>query len=90
MYIENADATPPHLNVFPAFGELRWCAWFFAILCVWVAQSYFLQEVLGPWCCSWVSPGTQNHDFEGLMAPFWAPGLHFGDPGMQRGIQWTH
>jgi hypothetical protein len=36
--IENADATPPHLEVSPAFGKLSWDAWFFAVLCVWVAQ----------------------------------------------------
>ena len=34
----SADATPPHLNVFPAFGWLSCVAWFFAVLCVWVAQ----------------------------------------------------
>ena len=36
--IENADATPPHLDVFLAFGKLRWDAWFFSVLCVWFAQ----------------------------------------------------
>ena len=41
--IENADATPPHLKFFPAFGELILDAWFFAVLCVRVAQFYFLK-----------------------------------------------
>ena len=31
--IENDDATPPHLEVFPAVGELSGFAWFCEILC---------------------------------------------------------
>ena len=31
--IENADATPPHLEVFPAFGELSGFAGFCEVLC---------------------------------------------------------
>ena len=33
LYIENADATPPHLKVFPAVGELSGFAWFCEVLC---------------------------------------------------------
>ena len=31
--IENADATPPHLKVFPAVWELSGFAWFCEVLC---------------------------------------------------------
>ena len=31
--IENADATPPHLEVFPAVGELSGFAGFCEVLC---------------------------------------------------------
>ena len=33
FFIENADATPPHLEVFPAVGKLSWIAWFCEVLC---------------------------------------------------------
>ncbi len=46
--IENAYATPPHLVVLGAFGWLSWGAWFFAVLCVWVAQLVFIFGVLRP------------------------------------------
>ena len=32
-YIENVDATPPHLEVFPAIGYLSGSAWFCEVLC---------------------------------------------------------
>ena len=41
--IENADGTPPHLEVFPAVGELRRFAWFCEVLCD-GKLSVFLQE----------------------------------------------
>ena len=33
LHIENADATPPHLEVFPAVGKLSGFAWICADLC---------------------------------------------------------
>ena len=33
IVIENADATPPHLKVFPAVGELSGFAGFCEVLC---------------------------------------------------------
>ncbi len=41
--IENADATPPHLKVFPAAGELSPFAWFCEVLCD-GQLSVFFQE----------------------------------------------
>ena len=41
--IENADATPPHLEVFPAVGKLGWIAWFCEVLCD-GQLSVFFQE----------------------------------------------
>ena len=38
--IENADATPPHLDVFLAFGKLMRYACFLAVLLQGVAQSF--------------------------------------------------
>ena len=33
VFIENPDGTPPHLEVFPAIGELSGSAWFCEVLC---------------------------------------------------------
>ena len=33
MAVENLDGTPPHLEVFPAIGELSGYAWFCEVLC---------------------------------------------------------
>ena len=43
IIIENADATPPHLKVFPAVGRLSGIAWFCADLCD-GQLSVFFQE----------------------------------------------
>ena len=44
LHIEIADATPPHLEVFPAIGKLSWIAWFCEVLCnTWL--SFCFQKV---------------------------------------------
>ena len=43
-FIENADATPPHLKVFPAVGRLSRSAWFCEVLCDGQLSVFFQKE----------------------------------------------
>ena len=49
--IENADATPPHLEVtlrLVRSDEVQGSLQFFAVLCIWVAQSIFVSYTCAP------------------------------------------
>ena len=46
IYIENADATPPHLKVFPAVGELSGFAGFVQIFAVNSSEFVFIMQGL--------------------------------------------
>ena len=52
IYIENADATPPHLEVFPAVGEHSGFARFCADLCGEQLRACFHNAIIAGFCRS--------------------------------------
>ena len=51
--IENADAAPPHLEVFHAVGKLSGFAWICADLCGEQLRACFHNECIAGFCCSY-------------------------------------
>ena len=47
IHIENAHATPPHLDVILHLGSSGGVHGSFAVICVWVAQFVFVYSILG-------------------------------------------
>ena len=99
--IENAGATPPHLDVVSVLGLLTRGAWFFAVLRVWVAQLVFVlfSEVFLTFgllslrvilVCLWSILETvlaSGHRLSLDFVLFWGAGGHSGILRTPSGIQ---
>ena len=67
--IENADATPPHLEVFPAIGKLRGVAWFCADLCGEQLRACFHNAGIAGFCGSHFSHSSDTSKTNHVSMP---------------------